>query len=75
MPKATERKARLLTMKKRCDEILSRFRIRLKILQSIKHACIYTDDIRGTRKAEHLNNLDQVPSRLENAGIRLKHNT
>ena len=45
------------------------------ILQGIKHVCVYLDDIlvTSTTEEEHLHNLDQVLSKLENAGIRLKH--
>ena len=43
------------------------------ILQGIKHVCVYLDDIlvTGTTEEEHLHNLDQVLSKLENAGIHL----
>ena len=46
------------------------------ILQDIKHVCVYLDDIlvTGTTEEEHLHNLDQVLSKLENAGICLKRN-
>ena len=46
------------------------------ILQGIKHVCVYLDDIlvTGTTEEDHLHNLDQVLSRLDNAGIRLKRN-
>ena len=46
------------------------------ILQGIKHVCVYLDDIlvTGTTEEEHLHNLDQVLSKLENVGIRLKRN-
>ena len=46
------------------------------ILQGVKHVCVYLDDIlvTGTTEEEHLQNLDQVLSKLENAGIRLKRN-
>ena len=44
------------------------------ILQGINHVCVYLDDIliTGSTEEEHLQNLDKVLTRLENAGIRLK---
>ena len=37
--------------------------------------CVYLDDIlvTGTTEQEHLQNLDKVLSRLETAGMQLKH--
>ena len=45
------------------------------ILQGINHVCVYLDDIlvTGATKQEHLQNLDEVLSRLEAAGMRLKY--
>ena len=45
------------------------------ILQGIDHVCVYLDDIlvTGATEQEHLQNLDKVLSRLETAGMRLKH--
>ena len=44
------------------------------ILQGINHVCVYLDDIliTGSTEEEHLQNLDKVLTRLENAGISLK---
>ena len=44
------------------------------ILQGINHVCVYLDDIlvTGAIEQEHLQNLDEVLSRLEAAGMRLK---
>ena len=46
-----------------------------KILQGIDHVCVYLDDIlaTGATEQEHLQNLDEVLSRLETAGMQLKH--
>ena len=45
------------------------------ILQGISHVYVYLDDIlvTGETKPEHLQNLDEVLSRLETAGMRLKY--
>ena len=45
-----------------------------KLLQGINHVSIYLDDIlvTGISVADHLNILDQVLTRLEVAGLRLK---
>lgn len=45
------------------------------ILQGIDHVCVYLDDIlvTGATEQEHLQNLDNVFSRLETAGMRLKY--
>ena len=42
------------------------------ILQGISHVCVYLDDIlvTGETEPEHLQNLDEVLSRLETAGMR-----
>ena len=44
------------------------------LLQGIPQVCVYLDDILVTGKSteEHLKNLDEVLSRLKNAGMRLK---
>ena len=44
------------------------------LLQGIPHVSIYLDDIlvTGTSEADHLDTLDQVLTRLEDAGLRLK---
>ena len=44
------------------------------ILQGLKLVCVYIDDIlvMGTSAEEHLKNLGQVLSSLENAGLHLK---
>ena len=44
------------------------------LLQGIDHVSIYLDDIlvTGTSQTDHLNTLDQVLTRLEGAGLRLK---
>ena len=46
------------------------------LLQGIPKVCVYLDDIliTGATEAEHLNNLNDVLSRLEQAGMRLKKN-
>lgn len=46
------------------------------LLQGIPHVSIYLDDIlvTGPTESEHLSTLDQVLSRLETAGLRLKRN-
>ena len=46
------------------------------ILQGIPHVCVYIDDILVTGKSEeeHLQTVDEVLSRLEAAGLRLKRN-
>ena len=46
------------------------------LLQSIPKVCVYLDDIliTGATEAEHLNNLHDVLSHLEQAGMRLKKN-
>ena len=46
------------------------------LLQGMPHASIYLDDIlvTGTSEADHLKTLDEVLSRLETAGLRLKQN-
>ena len=45
------------------------------ILQGINHVCVYLDDIlvTGATEQEHLQNLDEVLSRLEAAGMRWKY--
>ena len=45
------------------------------ILQGINHVCVYLDDIlvTGATEQELLQNLDEVLSRLETAGMRLKY--
>ena len=49
-------------------------RIIENILQGVPHTCIYLDDIllTGKTKTEHLNNLAEVLTRLEKAGLCLK---
>ena len=44
------------------------------VLRGIPHVCVYLDDIliTGDTEAEHLHNLDEVLTRLEEAGMRLK---
>ena len=44
------------------------------ILQGLLHVCVYLDDIliSGKSPQEHLKNLEEVLSRLEEAGLRLK---
>ena len=44
------------------------------LLQGIPKVCVYLDDIliTGATKAEHLKNLHDVLSHLEQAGMRLK---
>ena len=44
------------------------------ILQGLMYVCVYIDDIlvTGTSEEEHLKNLSEVLSRLENAGLHLK---
>lgn len=44
------------------------------ILQGLPHVCIYIDDIlvTGSTTDEHLHNLEEVLTRLENANARLK---
>jgi len=46
------------------------------IFQELKHVCVYLDDIliTGATEEEHIQNLDAVLTRLENAGIQLKCN-
>ena len=46
------------------------------LLQGIPKVCVYLDDIMitGSTEAEHLKNLHDVLSRLEQAGMRLKKN-
>ena len=49
-------------------------RIMDNLLQGIPQVCVYLDDILVTGKSteEHLKNLEEVLSRLKNAGMRLK---
>jgi len=44
------------------------------LLQGLKHVCVYIDDIliTGKTEEEHLQTLNEVLTRLENAGVRLK---
>ena len=44
-------------------------------MQGINHVCVYLDDIlvTGATEQEHLQNLDDVLSRLETADMRLKY--
>ena len=44
------------------------------ILQGLQYVCVYIDDIlvTGTSDKDHLKNLSEVLSRLENAGLHLK---
>ena len=46
------------------------------ILQGLKYVCVYLDDIliMGATEEEHLQNLNTVLTRLENAGLQLKRN-
>ena len=45
------------------------------IIQGLPHVCIYIDDIvTGATTEEHLRNLEEVLTRLENANVRLKRN-
>ena len=47
------------------------------ILQGINHVCVYLDEIlvTGVTDQEHLQNLNEVLSRLETADMRLKYDT
>ena len=44
------------------------------ILQNLPHTCVYLDDIlvTGKTESEHIQNLEEVLTRLEKAGLRLK---
>ena len=46
------------------------------VLQGLPHVCVYLDDIlvTGSTEEDHLRNLDNVLTRLDNANIRLKCN-
>lgn len=46
-----------------------------ELLRGIPHVAVYLDDIllTGLDKADHLRNLDTVLTRMEEAGLRLKH--
>ena len=50
-------------------------RVMENLLQGIPRVCVYLDDIlvTGSTEEEHLSNLAQVLTRLENASMRLKH--
>ena len=46
------------------------------LLQGIPHVLIYLDNIliTGTTEADHLNILDQILTRIQDAGLHLKQN-